>query len=89
MRINALARHPDGDKRARFKSHDEIGHESDESALFGSPDEIMHKLETLRKGVVAYVIINFSGSRENIRRFAREIMPAFADEPRLFALAGE
>jgi hypothetical protein len=27
------------------------------------------------------VIINFGGSRENIRRFAREIMPAFSDEP--------
>ena len=25
--------------------------------------------------------INFGGSRENIRRFAREIMPAFADPP--------
>jgi len=34
------------------------------------------------------VIINFGGSRENIRRFAREIMPAFADEP-AFALAGK
>ena len=32
-------------------------------------------------GGVEYVIINFGGSREHIRRFAREIMPAFADEP--------
>jgi alkanesulfonate monooxygenase SsuD/methylene tetrahydromethanopterin reductase-like flavin-dependent oxidoreductase (luciferase family) len=66
----------------------EARHESAESALFGSPDEIVHKLETLRRGGVEYVIINFGGSRENIRRFASEIMPAFADQPTL-ALAGK
>jgi alkanesulfonate monooxygenase SsuD/methylene tetrahydromethanopterin reductase-like flavin-dependent oxidoreductase (luciferase family) len=89
MRINALAQRPGGDARARFKSHEEEArYESAESALFGTPDEIMRKLEHLRKGGVEYVIINFGGSRENIRRFAREIMPAFTDEP-VFALAGK
>jgi alkanesulfonate monooxygenase SsuD/methylene tetrahydromethanopterin reductase-like flavin-dependent oxidoreductase (luciferase family) len=87
MRINALARRPDGDTRARFKSEAEARHESAESALFGTPDEIADKLDALRKGGVQYVIINFGGSRENIRRFAREIMPAFAGEDAL-ALAG-
>jgi alkanesulfonate monooxygenase SsuD/methylene tetrahydromethanopterin reductase-like flavin-dependent oxidoreductase (luciferase family) len=89
MRINALARRPDADTRARFKSHEEEArYESAESALFGSPDEIMRKLERLQKGGVEYVIINFGGSRENIRRFARDIMPAFADQS-AFALAGK
>ncbi|HYZ41801.1 MAG TPA: LLM class flavin-dependent oxidoreductase [Stellaceae bacterium] len=88
MRINALARRPDGDVRARFKSPEEVRHESDDSALFGTPEEIMRKLERLRSGGVEYVIINFGGSRENIRRFAREVMPAFADEP-LLAAAGQ
>ena len=46
------------------------------------------KLEKLRQGGVEYVIINFGGSREQIRRFARDIMPAFADQPAL-ALAGQ
>jgi alkanesulfonate monooxygenase SsuD/methylene tetrahydromethanopterin reductase-like flavin-dependent oxidoreductase (luciferase family) len=89
MRINALARRPDGDTRERFK-HDEAEarYESAESALFGSPDEIMKKLERLQQGGVEYVIINFGGSRENIRRFARDIMPAFTDQP-VFALAGK
>jgi alkanesulfonate monooxygenase SsuD/methylene tetrahydromethanopterin reductase-like flavin-dependent oxidoreductase (luciferase family) len=90
MRINALAKRPDGDTRDRFKSHEEEArYESAESALFGTPDEIMRKLERLQKGGVEYVIINFGGSRENIRRFARDIMPAFADEPQLLALAGK
>jgi alkanesulfonate monooxygenase SsuD/methylene tetrahydromethanopterin reductase-like flavin-dependent oxidoreductase (luciferase family) len=89
MRINALARRPDGEARTRFKSREEEArYESAESALFGTPDEIKRKLDALRQGGVEYVIINFGGSRENIRRFAREIMPAFADEPAL-ALAGK
>ena len=90
MRINRLARRPDGETRNRYILDDEkeARHESAESALFGSPDEIARKLETLRSGGVEYVIINFGGSRENIRRFAREIMPAFADAP-AFALAGK
>src|SRR5438046_659093 len=90
MRINALARRPDDETRARFKSpEEEARYESAESALFGTPDEIMRKLDALRRGGVEYVIIHFGGSRENIRRFAREIMPAFADEPSALAMAGQ
>lgn len=48
----------------------------------------MGKLDVLRRDAVEYVIMNFGGSRENIRRFVSEIMPAFADEP-AFALAGK
>ena len=89
MRVHALARRPDGETRTRFKSQEEEArYESAESALFGTPDEIVRKLERLRDGSVEYVIINFGGSRENIRRFARDIMPAFADQP-AFALAGK
>jgi alkanesulfonate monooxygenase SsuD/methylene tetrahydromethanopterin reductase-like flavin-dependent oxidoreductase (luciferase family) len=89
MRVNSLARRPDGEVRERFKADEAAArHESAESALFGTPDEIMRKLERLRDGGVEYVIINFGGSRENIRRFARDIMPAFSDEP-AFALAGK
>ncbi len=90
MRVNALARRPGGETRNRYILDDEkqARYESAESALFGTPDEIVRKLENLRAGGVEYVIINFGGSRENIRRFAREIMPAFTDEP-AFALAGK
>jgi alkanesulfonate monooxygenase SsuD/methylene tetrahydromethanopterin reductase-like flavin-dependent oxidoreductase (luciferase family) len=91
MRINALARRPDGETRTRYILDDEkeARHESAESALFGSPDEIVRKLEKLRDGGVEYVIINFGGSRENIRRFARDIMPAFAGEPQVDILAAK
>jgi len=90
MRINALARRPDNETRTRFKSHeDEARYESAESALFGTSDEIARKLDALRRGGVEYVIINFGGSRENIRRFARDIMPAFADAPQSLTLTGQ
>jgi alkanesulfonate monooxygenase SsuD/methylene tetrahydromethanopterin reductase-like flavin-dependent oxidoreductase (luciferase family) len=91
MRINRLARRPEGETRARYILDDEkeARHESAESALFGTPDEIMRKLQRLQKGGVEYMIINFGGSRENIRRFARDIMPAFAGEPQKQVLAAK
>jgi alkanesulfonate monooxygenase SsuD/methylene tetrahydromethanopterin reductase-like flavin-dependent oxidoreductase (luciferase family) len=47
-------------------------------ALYGSPDEIAKKLDALHAGVVTYVLASFAGSRDSLRRFAREIIPAFA-----------
>jgi alkanesulfonate monooxygenase SsuD/methylene tetrahydromethanopterin reductase-like flavin-dependent oxidoreductase (luciferase family) len=83
LRINKLAERP-GDERERFARHDEaeIRHLCDETAVFGTTDQIARKLEKLRAGGVEYVIVNFGGSLDNIRRFARDIMPAFADQPR-------
>jgi alkanesulfonate monooxygenase SsuD/methylene tetrahydromethanopterin reductase-like flavin-dependent oxidoreductase (luciferase family) len=55
------------------------------SALYGSPDEIVHRLEALRDAGVRYVLLNGGGSgggirgRESLRRFARDIMPLFAE----------
>jgi alkanesulfonate monooxygenase SsuD/methylene tetrahydromethanopterin reductase-like flavin-dependent oxidoreductase (luciferase family) len=47
-------------------------------ALIGTPDEIAMKLEALRAEGARYVLLSGQGSRENLRRFAREVMPAFA-----------
>ena len=54
------------------------------NSLIGSPDEIMRKLEALRRNGVEYVIMSCGGSRESLRRFAHEIMPAFSAEPAKF-----
>jgi alkanesulfonate monooxygenase SsuD/methylene tetrahydromethanopterin reductase-like flavin-dependent oxidoreductase (luciferase family) len=57
------------------------------SAMYGSPDEIAEKLDELRRVGVGYVLVNGGGSgggergRVSLRRFAREVMPLFADEP--------
>jgi alkanesulfonate monooxygenase SsuD/methylene tetrahydromethanopterin reductase-like flavin-dependent oxidoreductase (luciferase family) len=51
------------------------------AALYGSPDEIAVKLEQLQAGGVRYLLANMGGaSRESLRRFAREIAPAFDPE---------
>jgi len=55
----------------------------DDTAIFGTPDQIGRKLEALRDGGAEYLIVNFGGSIKNIRRFAREIMPHFAGEPQM------
>jgi alkanesulfonate monooxygenase SsuD/methylene tetrahydromethanopterin reductase-like flavin-dependent oxidoreductase (luciferase family) len=53
--------------------------------MYGTPDEVAGKLEELREAGVGYVLINGGGSggggrgRESLRRFAREVMPAFAE----------
>ena len=43
-----------------------------------SPDQIADKLTELCNRGVDYVLLSGQGSRDNLRRFAREIMPAFA-----------
>src|SRR5207248_10824141 len=65
------------------------------SAIYGTPDEITRRLETLRECGVGYVLLNGGGSgggsrgRDSLRCFAREVMPALAREPRDLALAGK
>src|SRR5436853_1887670 len=57
------------------------------SAMYGTPDQIAEKLDELRRAGVGYVLINGGGSgggergRGSRRRFARAVMPLFADEP--------
>jgi alkanesulfonate monooxygenase SsuD/methylene tetrahydromethanopterin reductase-like flavin-dependent oxidoreductase (luciferase family) len=57
------------------------------SAIYGNPDEIAHRLGALQQAGVGYVLINGGGSgggargRESLRRFARDVMPLFADAP--------
>jgi alkanesulfonate monooxygenase SsuD/methylene tetrahydromethanopterin reductase-like flavin-dependent oxidoreductase (luciferase family) len=57
------------------------------SAMYGNPDEVAFRLEALRAAGVGYVLVNGGGSsggmrgRESLCRFARDVMPAFADAP--------
>jgi alkanesulfonate monooxygenase SsuD/methylene tetrahydromethanopterin reductase-like flavin-dependent oxidoreductase (luciferase family) len=50
---------------------------TEEHALFGTPDEIAVKLEGLRKAGADYLLLTIFGGSDQMRRFAREIMPAF------------
>jgi alkanesulfonate monooxygenase SsuD/methylene tetrahydromethanopterin reductase-like flavin-dependent oxidoreductase (luciferase family) len=87
-----IARKPGGevDQGWRFKSSyaDNVA-VNEASAIYGSPDEMIEKLETLRAMGAGYVLLNGGGSgggeraRESLRRFAREVMPAMQDKPAL------
>jgi alkanesulfonate monooxygenase SsuD/methylene tetrahydromethanopterin reductase-like flavin-dependent oxidoreductase (luciferase family) len=51
---------------------------TEENALFGTPEEIGAMLAALQGAGVANVLLTVSGGIEQLRRFADEIMPAFA-----------
>jgi alkanesulfonate monooxygenase SsuD/methylene tetrahydromethanopterin reductase-like flavin-dependent oxidoreductase (luciferase family) len=84
QRILSVSRWPEraGGSHILAYSHSEA---SRASSLIGTADEIADKLEALRRVGVSYVILNCLGSREALRRFANEVMPAFVREPGLAA----
>jgi alkanesulfonate monooxygenase SsuD/methylene tetrahydromethanopterin reductase-like flavin-dependent oxidoreductase (luciferase family) len=87
-RLEAISNAPDGTKnKASIMAYSDTREASEESALYGSPDEIAAKLEKLRKLGVEYVLLNGGGlvghANESLRRFARELIPAFGDERKI------
>jgi alkanesulfonate monooxygenase SsuD/methylene tetrahydromethanopterin reductase-like flavin-dependent oxidoreductase (luciferase family) len=87
QRILDVARAPDRAGGSHILAYSHSAEQIETSPLIGTPDEIAAKLEALRKAGVAYVILSYAGSRDSLRRFARDVMPAFADE-RVAAAAG-
>jgi alkanesulfonate monooxygenase SsuD/methylene tetrahydromethanopterin reductase-like flavin-dependent oxidoreductase (luciferase family) len=76
-----VSRKPDGKGGSQKGSHvlayaDKKGG-TEENALYGTPDEIAAMLEDLQREGVTYVLMVVSGGVAQLRRFAREIMPAF------------
>ena len=73
------ARAPGQTGGSHVLSYAESASGNEAAALYGNPDEIARKLETLRAVGVHYMLANMGGgSRVSLRRFAREIVPAFA-----------
>ena len=73
-----LAQRPDGNNKASFMSYADTRQTSEESALFGSVDEIVTKVEALRDAGVRYILVNPGSSRDTLRALSREVFPAFA-----------
>jgi len=84
-RLAAISNAPDGTKsKSSIMTFSDTREASEESALYGTPDEIAAKLEKLGRLGVEYVLLNGGGpAHDSLRRFARELMPAFADGPRM------
>ena len=78
-RTLSVSRAPNRAGGSHILSYAHDARQQRESPLIGTPDEIARKLEALRAAGVDYVIFNCAGSSENLRRFAGEIMPHFAE----------
>jgi alkanesulfonate monooxygenase SsuD/methylene tetrahydromethanopterin reductase-like flavin-dependent oxidoreductase (luciferase family) len=83
QRMTRLAADPNAATKSSMISFDHTLDAAAESALYGTPDAIAAKLEKLRAAGITYVLLNGpAGSRDNLRRFAGEVMPAFAGAKR-------
>jgi alkanesulfonate monooxygenase SsuD/methylene tetrahydromethanopterin reductase-like flavin-dependent oxidoreductase (luciferase family) len=82
-RLEAISSAPGVKNTASIMAYSDTREASEESALYGNPDEIAVKLQNLRKLGVEYVLLNGGGlighANDSLRRFSREVMPAFAD----------
>ena len=79
QRILDVSRAPDRPGGSHILAYDHSAASRESVAVYGTPDEIAEKFEALRAVGVTYVLANIGGdSRESLRRFAREIVPAFA-----------
>jgi alkanesulfonate monooxygenase SsuD/methylene tetrahydromethanopterin reductase-like flavin-dependent oxidoreductase (luciferase family) len=76
-----ISRMPGGKPGAHVLAYADKAGATEENALYGTPDEIARMIETLRDAGVGYVLLTIAGGVDQLRRFAREIMPAFVREP--------
>ena len=87
-RTHAIAQTPTGDNKASIMSFDDTREANEESALYGTPDEICRKIEALQAMGVRYLLLTGGGAgRENLRRFAHEVMPVFTRDPQALSAA--
>jgi alkanesulfonate monooxygenase SsuD/methylene tetrahydromethanopterin reductase-like flavin-dependent oxidoreductase (luciferase family) len=77
-RMERLAQRPDGRNQASMMSYADTLEAAEAGALYGSPDEIAAKLQGLHDAGARYVLLNSAGGIATLRRFARELRPAFA-----------
>jgi alkanesulfonate monooxygenase SsuD/methylene tetrahydromethanopterin reductase-like flavin-dependent oxidoreductase (luciferase family) len=75
-----VSRAPDAKSGSHVLAYADKAGATEENALFGTPDEIDAMLEELQTAGVEYILLTISGGKDQLRRFAREIMPAFAGE---------
>jgi len=76
-----VSRMPGGKSGSHVLAYADKAGATEENALYGTPGEICAMLEDLQKADVGYVLLTIAGGKEQLRRFAREIMPAFSSAP--------
>jgi alkanesulfonate monooxygenase SsuD/methylene tetrahydromethanopterin reductase-like flavin-dependent oxidoreductase (luciferase family) len=82
-RLHDISQRPDQNNTASIMAFSDTREANEEATLFGTPDDIIAKIQRLRNEGVEYILLNGGGtSRENLRRFAREVIPVFKDQPK-------
>ncbi len=82
-----VSRPPQGSGGSHVLAYADKTGGTEEHALYGTPDEIRAGLAALRDAGVGYVLLIMHGGVEQLRRFAREIMPDFAGDRTVAAAA--
>jgi alkanesulfonate monooxygenase SsuD/methylene tetrahydromethanopterin reductase-like flavin-dependent oxidoreductase (luciferase family) len=80
QRTIASARTPGAKGGSHVLAYADKAGATEENALYGTPDEITEMLQALQAAGVTYVLLTIAGGIDQLRRFARDIMPAFAGE---------
>ena len=66
---------------ARRPNFQDTREAADAGTLYGTPEEVAAKLQALQDIGVQYVLLNSPGGLPSLRRFARDVMPAFVTDP--------
>jgi alkanesulfonate monooxygenase SsuD/methylene tetrahydromethanopterin reductase-like flavin-dependent oxidoreductase (luciferase family) len=82
QRTVAVSRAPDGKPGSHVLAYAGTAGATEANALYGTPDEICGKLHALKAAGADYVLLTAAGgAREQLRHFARDIMPEFSRAP--------
>ena len=75
-----VSRLPGGKAGSHVLSYAATPGATEANALYDTADNICERLHAHRTAGVEYILLTMHGGQEQLRRFAREVMPAFADE---------
>ena len=75
-RTQNLAQRPD------FEDTREI---AELGTIYGTPDQVAEKIQDLKDAGIEYILLNCPAGIATLRRFAKEVMPAFADSAKVTA----
>ncbi len=75
-RTQNLAQRPD------FEDTREI---AELGTIYGTPNQVAEKIQDLKDAGIEYILLNCPAGIETLRRFAKEVMPAFADSAKVTA----
>jgi alkanesulfonate monooxygenase SsuD/methylene tetrahydromethanopterin reductase-like flavin-dependent oxidoreductase (luciferase family) len=79
QRILAVSLDPNRSGGSHILRYDDA--DTENSMLYGTPEAIARKLDALGRAGIRYVLLNIGGlSRDSLRTFAREVMPAFTTD---------